>query len=211
MSHNDECSTNINRKKRNIIQTFLPFANFAQSAKVLDGSRLRKQQTEAEQILKTLQSPEQKGWRNHPAVLQWKGYEDALQYYIATISQECVSRGYIGRTESFGWMGKMPPWMGREDIHSSHRSRLLFKGRVDAASEALKKHLKVRSINSWFKQNGWPQKNQFQYENIVKLDEFLTNLGISPLPNYYAQFGWTDSDKVGYVWPVRLTNTNDVL
>ena len=51
------------------MQTFLPVASFSQSAKVLDGSRLRKQQTEAEQILKCLNNPVAKGWRNHPAVL----------------------------------------------------------------------------------------------------------------------------------------------
>ena len=71
----------------NIMQTFVPYASFSQSALVLDDARLRKQQVEAEQILKVLftNDPNKKGWRNHPAVLQWKDYPDALQCYLEAI------------------------------------------------------------------------------------------------------------------------------
>lgn len=64
------------------MQTFLPIADFEQSLKCLDYRRLGKQRVEAKQILNVL-SPDydKKGWRNHPAVLMWKGYEESLKYY----------------------------------------------------------------------------------------------------------------------------------
>jgi hypothetical protein len=48
------------------MQTFLPVANFKESAKILDYRRLGKQRVEARQILNALQG-KSKGWANHPA------------------------------------------------------------------------------------------------------------------------------------------------
>jgi len=188
----------------NIMQTFLPFANFARSLKVLDDSRLRKQQTEAEQILKVLNNPTAKGWANHPAVLQWKGYERALELYIYANSEECKARGFKGRATTYPALLVMPPWLGKEEIHSSHRSRLLFKGRVDAAAATLKPHLKVRSINTWLTENGFPVKNLFKSDDILRLESVIQNKGLSLIKNYYSQFGWSEPDNIPYVWPVTI-------
>lgn len=54
------------------MQTFLPVANFCESAKYLDKARLGKQRVEAMQILSTL-SGASRGWINHPAVRMWRG------------------------------------------------------------------------------------------------------------------------------------------
>ena len=52
------------------MQTFLPYANFEDSAKVLDWRRLGKQRVEADQILNIISGKTEKlGWRNHPPVL----------------------------------------------------------------------------------------------------------------------------------------------
>ena len=62
------------------MQTFLPHESFKKSFKLLDYRRLGKQRVEAHQILNVLLDRTQtKGWRNHPIVRMWEGYEDALK------------------------------------------------------------------------------------------------------------------------------------
>ena len=186
------------------MQTFLPFANFAQSLKVLDDSRLRKQQTEAEQILKVLNNPTAKGWANHPAVLQWKGYERALELYIYANSEECKVRGFKGRATTYPALLVMPPWLGKEEIHASHRSRLLFKGRVDAVCSVLKKDLKVRSINGWLLSCNYPSKNMTKMEDVIRLESIAKDRNLEIPTNFYTQFGWSEPDNIPYVWPVTI-------
>ena len=62
------------------MQTFLPYPDFAETAKVLDQRRLGKQRVEALQVLRGLTVPGY-GWRHHPAVRMWRGYEEALTRY----------------------------------------------------------------------------------------------------------------------------------
>ena len=71
------------------MQTFLPYADFVKTAKCLDYRRLGKQRVEAFQILNILEGKTTKaGWKHHPAVLMWKGYENALKKYPATRLRE---------------------------------------------------------------------------------------------------------------------------
>lgn len=185
------------------MQTFLPYPSFIQSAAVLDDARLRKQQVEAEQILKVRANPNPKGWANHPAVLQWKDYEIALTYYLSAVSKECTKRGFKGRHDNDTpyCTINMPPWFGDMRIHESHQSRLLFKGRVDAACLALKND-GVKKVNDWLVSHGYPLKNQFKLSDIVILEMFLSRRGVSIPPNHYRQF-WPDlTDTLPYIWPV---------
>lgn len=66
------------------MQTFLPYASFSESAKVLDDKRLNKQIVEAYQILKAITLPDY-GWQNHPVVNMWRENELALLSYITWI------------------------------------------------------------------------------------------------------------------------------
>jgi hypothetical protein len=66
------------------VQTFLPYPDFVESAKVLDRKRLGKQRVEAIQVVRAL-TREQYGWRHHPVVAMWRGYEEALGRYGFTI------------------------------------------------------------------------------------------------------------------------------
>lgn len=59
----------------------------------LDRKRLNKQKVEANQILKASLGLT-KGWVNHPAVLMWKGYSNALKYYFNEITNACIRRGF---------------------------------------------------------------------------------------------------------------------
>ena len=118
------------------MQTFLPYEDFAQSAKSLDRTRLGKQRVETLQIMKALVDPSY-GWQNHPAVKMWRGYEWALYQYQVAICEEWTNRGYKDTclTKTFVVIDEagiplnpsMPPWLGNENIHRSHRSNLVRK------------------------------------------------------------------------------------
>ena len=118
------------------MQTFLPYADFSLSASVLDYRRLGKQRVEALQIYNalvdnpTLQGNKYKGWLNHPAVLMWKGYEEALLLYKNKMIEEWRDvRKYNNTMEIVEVPDsiEMPPWVGDERVHASHRSNLLRK------------------------------------------------------------------------------------
>lgn len=115
------------------MQTFLPYECFYESAKVLDRQRLGKQRVETLQILRCLRGITT-GWRNHPAVKMWAGYENALALYGIAICNQWKERGYkdtclakIVDLATHCPTVERPPWLGREDIHSSHRAVLLYK------------------------------------------------------------------------------------
>jgi len=128
------------------VQTFLPYPDFRSTARVLDQRRLGKQRVEALQVLRGLIRPGY-GWRHHPAVKMWAGYEEALVRYGLDICAEWCSAGradtcadtlvadlaarcgltLVRRQDELAEAGELPPWLGREDVHRSHRSSLLRK------------------------------------------------------------------------------------
>jgi len=110
------------------MQTFLPYSDFNKSAKVLDYRRLGKQRVEALQILKALQIKNY-GWKNHPIVKMWEGYENALIEYKNSMIKEWISRGYNNnmRLETIIGQCNYPEWLGDDKLHASHRSNLLKK------------------------------------------------------------------------------------
>src|SRR5690606_39383694 len=75
------------------MQTFLPYPDFDASALVLDRRRLGKQRVEALQVLRGLTVPGY-GWRRHPAVRMWTGYEEALVRYGLEICRVWRDRGH---------------------------------------------------------------------------------------------------------------------
>ncbi len=128
------------------MQTFLPYADFAATARVLDPRRLGKQRVEALQVLRALTVPGY-GWRHHPAARMWTGYEEALTRYGLEI---CRQWSGLGRRDTcatslvaelraaksvdtprdqiaLAQAGALPPWLGDADFHRSHQSALLRK------------------------------------------------------------------------------------
>jgi hypothetical protein len=76
------------------MQTFLTSTNTLECAQNLDNKRLNKQILEGYQILNVLSGKSKTGgWRNHPAVLMWKGYERGLWTYIESMVQVASLRG----------------------------------------------------------------------------------------------------------------------
>lgn len=115
------------------MQTFLPYPNFANSAKALDRLRLGKQRIETLQILHALLGVSD-GWVNHPATRMWRGHEARLALYGAEICNEWIQRGYrdslqqifIDYIHALPFSG-YPPWFGDEDFHRAHRANLVRK------------------------------------------------------------------------------------
>jgi hypothetical protein len=114
------------------VQTFLPYADFAESAAVLDDVRLGKQRVEAYQIVRTLAGITQ-GWRHHPAVKMWQGHVDALVDYGVAMCAEWTARGRADTVRDkllehrSRAKATRPSWFGDPALHASHRSNLLRK------------------------------------------------------------------------------------
>ncbi|HET6561899.1 MAG TPA: MSMEG_6728 family protein [Marmoricola sp.] len=127
------------------MQTFLPYADFERSARSLDAKRLGKQRVETIQVVRALTVPGY-GWANHPAVLMWKGFEEALGRYGFTCCEVWTELGFgdtcaatiatdlrtVGvpsvRTQAeLTTADALPPWLGDEAVHRSHQSSLLRK------------------------------------------------------------------------------------
>ncbi|WP_333773735.1 MSMEG_6728 family protein [Streptomyces sp. IBSBF 3136] len=130
------------------MQTFLPDPDFRRSALLLDRRRLGKQRVEALQVLRGLTVPGY-GWRRHPAVRMWAGYEEALVRYGLEICRVWREQGHqdscaatlvadfagahpgpgphVRDQPALAAAGELPPWLGDEAFHLSHRSALVRK------------------------------------------------------------------------------------
>lgn len=121
------------------MQTFLPYANFIQSAEVLDKKRCWKQVVEAKQIISILshleECPKDKvPWMNHPAVKMWVGSNVHLKKYFNVflkISKEKhkINTKYIPYEIDEQIIEKRPFWWGNKDFHRAMRARLIEKDR----------------------------------------------------------------------------------
>lgn len=115
------------------MQTFLPYKSFKKTVKVLDSRRLGKQRVEAFQILNILLNRRKgKGWKNHPAVLMWRGHSNALKEYMNICIDEWVRRGHKNTMQREIIRGKVsyPSWLGDKHFHAGHRSNLLRKDKI---------------------------------------------------------------------------------
>jgi hypothetical protein len=120
------------------VQTFLPYPSFAESARVLDVPRLGKQRVETFQLLRANTIPDY-GWRHHPAAKMWRGYLPALVAYGLAMTDAWIADGRADtvRAKILAFAPEvdgvaqdhldLPPWLGDEALHLSHRSNLVRK------------------------------------------------------------------------------------
>jgi hypothetical protein len=127
------------------MQTFTPYADFGATARALDPKRLGKQRVEVIQIIRALTVPGY-AWSSHPAVLMWKGHEEALGRYGLTMCEMWTEQGFgdscaatitadlaalgvapIRTYEELVAAGALPTWLFDPDLQRSHRSALLRK------------------------------------------------------------------------------------
>ena len=93
-------------------------------------------------MLRALVFPSYKGWKNHPATKMWRGFVPALVAYGLAVCDEWTHRGRadaVGDTllefaggrrpdiDALRRTGALPPWLGLEELHVSHRSSLVRK------------------------------------------------------------------------------------
>ena len=129
------------------MQTFLPSGSSIFAAQSLDSKRLNKQILECYQILNVL-AGNSMGWRNHPAVLMWKGHEGALLEYVRDMIKEAKHRGIktenneanINRIVSKSWNTEKPSWMTNKEtlsrVVATHRANLYRKDPIYYAEYA---------------------------------------------------------------------------
>ena len=146
------------------MQTFLPYKSFNKTFKILDYRRLGKQRVEAHQILNVLlQRTDTKGWRNHPIVRMWDGYENALKHYLNLCIEEWMERGYNNTMNFEPIEGELiyPHWLGNKSFHSSHRANLL------------------RKDYEYYSQFGWEEdsENPYTWFDIDKKQWYLQHVG----------------------------------
>ncbi len=132
------------------MMTFLPYSDFKKCAEVLDKRRCWKQVVEASQIIDCLEG-KKVGWKNHPAVKMWVGYENLLKHYYNVFLYHSLKvhkintqmwykdcpYSYGVRSQDFGdyftindfssWERSKPFWMGQEPFHRAMRARLIEK------------------------------------------------------------------------------------
>ena len=112
------------------MQTFMPYPGFSDSLLCLDYRRLGKQRVEAKQLITAVVAPQTTGWANHPAARMWFGYVGALKLYHDLAILTWVNRGYRNNMEYFNPPEDsivLPPWLGDQAFHDSHKSNLLRK------------------------------------------------------------------------------------
>src|SRR3954468_12382481 len=121
------------------MQTFTPYGDFEASLRTLDQRRLGKQRVEVIQIVRALTVPGY-AWASHPAVLMWKGYEEALGRYGLAMCEQWLLRGFgdtcaatitadlagsgVGPLRTYHELleaGALPAWLFDEAVQLSHR------------------------------------------------------------------------------------------
>ena len=117
------------------MNTFLPYPDFELCARCLDYRRLGNQRKETLQILQSLLGISS-GWKNHPCVKMWSGYELNLCQYGIAMCKEWISKGYKDtclprfieyRRILSGHNVLTVHFLGNEEFHRSHRSNLMRK------------------------------------------------------------------------------------
>lgn len=171
------------------MQTFLPYPDFAKSARVLDNKRLGKQRGETLQIFQAMLSrrvlshttevgprggirkvdlPREEwtiehtyvGWANHPATKMWQNEGFALLEYQTAICNEWVSRGYKDTCLA--------------------KTEMVFLDAVDV-------------VNMGMGAPRWVGDEAFHASHRSAL--------LRKNPEWYGQWGWTERDDLEYVWP----------
>jgi len=192
------------------MQVFLPYPDIEESVKHLDSQRLNKQCIETGQILNAIVN--KTGWKSHPISVMYSNNINSLVDYGLAACSEAKSRGIKWQTNydkiiSFyddSLTDDAPDWLGRQDIHDSHKSRLLCKGEIDMLCLAIKKHLKLRSINTWLLVNPIfkKEKNYLKFQDIDKLRSVVKdgNISLDSYSNFYKQYNWQVPMDLEYVW-----------
>lgn len=158
------------------MQTFLPYPNFRKTAKCLDYRRLGKQRVEVLQLLNTfLPSYKSKAWVNHPARLMWKNNIISLGLYGLIICDEWISRGY--KDTCYDKIMKIT--FDYAEINFPWKYNRLLNRAM---------HLLCLEVKpEWLGREDFHASHR---SNLLRKD-----------PEWYGQYGWTESSDLPYIWP----------
>ena len=151
----------------------------------LDKKRLNKQKVEANQILKASLGLT-KGWVNHPAVLMWKGYSNALKYYFNEITKACINRGFKNNMTFYDFSQEEINNIEYQTIQDYLENGIPF----EASSNKI--------IFPWW----------FQWEPLIYSHQASL---LRKFPEYYDSIfknNFNNLEKylqIGYLWPHKLT------
>ena len=201
------------------MQTFLPYEDYAESARVLDANRLNSQLNESLVIIRSLfrQYPVKKGksgWEGHTVVEMWRGCELELAKYAQTFAHEflynrplakndeaasLLSRkeryafwnSLVEKLEDEGFPSNKITHLGDESFHSAFRSLLLYK---DIQYNTFRKWKHGEYPDHVVTRDLLPAKRSWKsidYERIWKY------FGMPEAP-WYGQWGWSEepTDKL---------------
>ncbi|MEW9532718.1 MSMEG_6728 family protein [Microbispora sp. NPDC049125] len=173
------------------MQTFLPYPDFAASARVLDPRRLGKQRVETLQVLRALTVPGY-GWRHHPAARMWTGYEEALVRYgleicgawcamgradtcAATMTRELLAL----RDATFPSATGSTSEPSASEVPGDHSVSALPRSQIDLAAAG--------ELPPWL---GDPALHVSHRSALLRKD-----------PDFYGPLFPGDPDDLPYVWP----------
>ena len=151
----------------------------------LDKKRLNKQKVEANQILKASLGLT-KGWINHPAVLMWKGYPNALKYYFNEITKACINRGF---------KNNMPLY----DFSQQQINNVEYQ----TIQDYLENGIPIQASSNKIIFPWW-----FQWEPLIYSHQASL---LRKFPEYYNSIFKDNFDnlekylQIGYLWPHKLT------
>lgn len=138
-----------------MVNTFLPYADFAKSAASLDSRRLVKQVVEAKQILDGQ-------WSQHPASIMWREHHALLVDYYNACFDEAVRRGTkfekMQRLDATVESTAKPWWLGNPHFHCSHQAMLLRK---------MPTHYSFPELEPFYMERGYVWPSKCTPDNIV--------------------------------------------
>jgi len=135
---------------------FCPYPNFAASAYVMSAKDLFDSRMACVRMLRCFYPDNHYNrYREAPIGRAWKGYQASLYFYLQILENEWEKRQYKDQfvlpktfedcekwrfTNECLHVIEQPPWLGWEELHSSHRARLLW------------------SDYQWYRMFGWKEK-----------------------------------------------------
>lgn len=172
------------------MQTFLPYADFAECARVLDDKRLGKQRVECLQILKALQPPEPCPTCKGTGILSVGWIRDVAR--VNYQCPKCMAAGVLKRA-----------W-------SNHPATRMWRG-YEVAMLAYLEQCVAEWKRRGFEDTCWEKATEYVNKSVVVYPPWLGNPALHSshraallykLPSHYSQFGWTETPKQDYYWPI---------
>jgi hypothetical protein len=178
------------------MQTFLPYADFAECARVLDDKRLGKQRVECLQILKALQPPETCPTCKGTGILSVGWIRDAAR--VNYQCPKCMAAGVLKRAWSNHPATRM--WLGYTDALVEYGLIMSIEWRERGFDDTCRDKIHAFAVKKHYGDD-----EQLVYPPWLGDERIHSSHRAALLyknPAHYSQFGWTETPKQDYYWPV---------